>query len=273
MRLRQLSTTVAGLAMVLFAVGCSTVGEQFGFSPPVHKLIPEAKEFRDSTPAPPVSRELQKAPLPAFTVEPGDTLLVQPVELDAAVRLPADQTVLPDGTIELGVYGRPVVYGMTVPQVEAEVQRLVNAKEKTPQPVTVRLIGRQSKVYYVLGEVNSPGVFQLAGRETVLDGLMAAGGLNRQAAEGGIILSRPTDPCGCRVVLPVCYPQIVQLGDTSTNYQLQPGDRIYVPSKSLRESLFPKRNITPACCKLHAKCDLGAIQCPTPVACAPVPVQ
>ena len=42
---------------------------------------------------------------------------------------------------------------------------------------------------------------------------------------------------GCRVVLPVCYRQIVQLGDTTTNYQLQPGDRIYVPSQGFCESL------------------------------------
>ena len=37
-------------------------------------------------------------------------------------------------------------------------------------------------------------------------------------------------PDGCRVVLPICYDNIVQLGDTSTNYQLAPGDRIFVPS-------------------------------------------
>jgi len=38
-------------------------------------------------------------------------------------------------------------------------------------------------------------------------------------------------------VLPVCYRQIVQLGDTTTNYQLQPGDRIYVPAMSIWEQL------------------------------------
>jgi hypothetical protein len=44
-------------------------------------------------------------------------------------------------------------------------------------------------------------------------------------------------PDGCRIVLPVCYRQIVQLGDTTTNYQLQPGDRIYVPAMSFWEQL------------------------------------
>lgn len=274
MRFRRHCTTLAGLAIVFAAVGCSTIGEQLGFTVPAHVLLPQAEQFRDTTLAPPIARELHKAPLLAFTVEPGDTLLVQPVDLDAPIRLPADQTVLPDGTIELGTYGRPVVFGMTLAQIEAEVQRLINAKEKQPVPVTVRLIGRQSKVYYVLGEVNSPGAFQLNGRETVLDGLMAAGGLTREAVEGGIILARPTEPCGCRIVLPVCYPEIVQLGDTSTNYQLQPGDRIFVPSKSICDGLFGKKPVTPACCKLHTQCHLGAINCsPTcpPMEYAPVP--
>ena len=55
-----------------------------------------------------------------------------------------------------------------------------------------------------------------------------------------IILSRPSPPDGCRTVLPICYDQIVQLGDTSTNYQIQPGDRIYVPTRSMCESLKKK---------------------------------
>ena len=47
-------------------------------------------------------------------------------------------------------------------------------------------------------------------------------------------------------MLPVCYRQIVQLGDTTTNYQLQPGDRIYVPGQTLWEQL---------CGNKEGKCD------------------
>ena len=105
----------------------------------------------------------------------------------------------------------------------------------------MRLIGRESKVFYVLGEVNAPRAYPLAGRETVLDGILTAGGLTRQADMNRVILSRPTSPDGCRVVLPVCYNQIVQLGDTATNYQLQPGDRIYVPSQPAFAGFCKKR--------------------------------
>ena len=45
---------------------------------------------------------------------------------------------------------------------------------------------------------------------------------------------------------PVCYQQITQLGDTTTNYQLQPGDRVFVPSKGTLEGLLPQRCQSPA---------------------------
>ena len=58
-----------------------------------------------------------------------------------------------------------------------------------------------------------------------------------------ILFSRPTPPESCRDVLPVCYKQIVQLGDTTTNYQMRPGDRIFVPSltlcREMAQSLAP----------------------------------
>lgn len=240
----MLRATLAGCLALLAGTGCSTVGSTLGVSPPQYPLLDEAKAFRTIYPAPDGPRELAKSLQPTYVVEPGDVLLVQPVELDAPIRLAADQTVLPDGTIDLGRFGRPVVAGKTVPQIEVEVQQLVTAglKDKTePVTVAVRLINRVSKVFYVLGEVNAPGAFPLSGRETALDAIVIAGGLTRKAKEDMIILSRPSTPESCRTVLPVCYPQIVQLGDTTTNYQLQAGDRIFVPSRGVLDDLFGRR--------------------------------
>jgi protein involved in polysaccharide export with SLBB domain len=229
--------TAAGLIAV--AVGCSSLNPLAFRTGDVGKLLPEAKAFRNSVPMPPpVPRELDKTVLATYVVEPGDVLLVQPVNLDSPARVPSDQTILPDGKIDLGLYGRVQVAGKSIEQVEAQVQAVVQAKTANAGPINVRLVGRNSKVYYVLGQVNAPGSFPLQGRETVLDGIVSAGGLNARASRNNIILSRPTVPEGCRVVLPVCYRQIVQLGDTTTNYQLQPGDRIYVPAMTFWETLL-----------------------------------
>jgi polysaccharide export outer membrane protein len=241
--------------------GCSvSPGNYLILFPEGHPLIDQAQAMRSAAEETlPIPKELNKRVLPPYTVEPGDVLLVQPADLDAPIRLPGDQPVLTDGSINLGRYGRLIVAGQTIDQIETEIrvaiQNYLAVQPRPPAgtaaavgeprpplpsevgPITVRIVTRVSKVYYVLGEVSAPGSFTLNGRETVLDGILAAGGLNERASRRNIILARPTHPDGCRVVLPICYYEIVQLGDTSTNYQLAPGDRIYVPTRTLLEQL------------------------------------
>ncbi len=257
---------------VLGVVGCSTVGDSLGLSSPTYPLTKTAKAIRDSAPVPaPVARELAMELLPTHVVEPGDTLLVQPVELDAPIRLPPDQPVQPDGTIDLGQYGRPVVAGKTLQGVEDQIRDVIKAKNKDAVAITVRLLARPGKVFYVLGEVNAPGAFPITGHDTVLSAITQAGGLTRKASEQNIIVSRPTVPDGCRVVFPVCYTNIVQLGDTTTNYQLQTGDRVFVSSRGTLESFLPARcqKTTAACCRPQASCFGGG--CATSLAPVPAP--
>src|SRR4051812_34090320 len=160
--------------LALLACGplaCSTSsGTSFVLFPEGHRLIDSAREIRQSNTQPAaLPRELAKSVMGPYIVEPGDVLLVQPVNLDSTARLPGDQTILPDGTIQLGRYGRLQVAGKTVEQVEVEINAVVHAKTADAGPITARLVTRDSKVYYVLGEVNAPGAFQYKGRETVLD--------------------------------------------------------------------------------------------------------
>jgi protein involved in polysaccharide export with SLBB domain len=248
-----------GLPLCLLLAGCSVYpGNRLTLLPENHQLLDSARAMRRQTAPEALPRDLDKHLLRPYAVEPGDTLLVQPADnaLDSPVRLPADQPVLPDGTINLGRYGRLVVAGQTVDEIEAAVHAAVALQTPNPGPITVRVVARQSKVYYVLGDVNAPGAFQLTGRETVLDGLLAAGGLTDRASRRNIILSRPTPPGGCRIVLPVCYQEIVQLGDTTTNYQLAAGDRVYVPSRACWEGAFPSINRRDgrACCGPQLPC-------------------
>ncbi|MGL6097259.1 MAG: SLBB domain-containing protein, partial [Fimbriiglobus sp.] len=290
--LRILFAVVAA-GTVASATGCSTVGGMFGLSPPQYSLTPETVALRDAQSAgsAAIPKELSKSLLPEYVVEPGDTLLIYPIDLDSPVRLPGDQIVLPDGTIDLGRFGTPIVAGKTVNQIEAETHGLVLAGVRADEAeaaktrgktdtkptdtellrnarVNVRLVGRASKIFYVLGEVNAPGAFPLTGRETVLDGIIAAGNLTRKASHRNIVLARPTTVDGCRTVLPVCLDEIEQQADPTTNYQLQPGDRIFVPSKGTLEDFPPKRK--PGCGPCgHPKqpCPLGSAgsACASPI--------
>lgn len=241
------------LALLASATGCSTLSS---LGLPVtsgpYQLSDSAEAFRNAAGHPvTLPRELAKSVVPEYRVEPGDVLVVEPTRFDSTIRLPSDQPVQPDGTIEIGRFGRAFVAGKTTSEIEIQVQALIDGQlraesekalddpldEPSDSTISVRLLNKESKVFYVIGEVNAPGTYPLVGRETILDAIMTAGGVTAQANEHKLIFVRPTAPDDCRVVLPVCYRQIVQIGDTSTNYQLMPGDRIYVPSMTLHDDI------------------------------------
>ena len=241
-------------SLCLLLQGCAGgAAGQLPFGTATHRLLESTEQLRYANPAPmELPRELNLGVLPAYYVEPGDVLLVQPTDIESPVRLPNDQTVLPDGTIELGPYGRLQVVGLTTEQIEQQVRQVVASQTPNAGPITVRLLSRQSKVFYILGEVNSPGAYPITGRETVLDAIIAGGGLTDAADQSRITYTQPTTPDSCRVVLPVCYREIVQQGNTSTNYQIGPGDRVFVPSKTLCQDIMEI---------LHGRPDPGCPPC------------
>ena len=71
----------------------------------------------------------------------------------------------------------------------------------------------------------------------MLDAILVAGGIAENASLKNISLVRPC-ATGPGEILGIDYKAITQLGDASTNYQLRPGDRIYIPSKGIKETLF-----------------------------------
>jgi polysaccharide biosynthesis/export protein len=237
--MRRRSLRIAACAVFLAGpVGCGTVGQ--GVSPLADRypLGDRARAARICVPED-LPRELNKTTLEEFRVEPGDGLLILPSELESKVRLPSDQTVLADGTIDLGKYGRLYVAGKSVPEIEAAVQAAVKKVEDDEEVgfIDVRLVNRQSKAFYVLGEVTTPGKFQLVGNETVLDGILTAGGMTDRSSWRDVILVRPIGD-GTGWVLKVDIGAVIRLGEAATNYQLCPGDRIYVGSRHLLDLIF-----------------------------------
>ncbi|MBY0227772.1 MAG: hypothetical protein K2W96_00690, partial [Gemmataceae bacterium] len=71
--------------------------------------------------------------------------------------------------------------------------------------------------------------FPVTGNETVLDAITNVAGLPAVASNKKIWVARPA-PANhpCLQVLPVDWRAITEGGATGTNYQLFPGDRVYV---------------------------------------------
>ncbi len=260
------------LTLMMSQTGCRTAASMgLPVSSGSHSLLSYAKNTRQKVGHPSgMPTELAKLTLPAHRVEAGDVMVIEPNDFNSPVRLSADQTVQQDGTIELGSYGRLQVAGMSVEEIQNQVQAAITNQETkklqtkialashregranavadeleaTDFGVTVRLVNKDSGLYYVMGEVNAPGSYPLVGHETVLDAIIAAGGLSDRCNDHKIILTRPQTGDQPRTIVPVCYQQILQLGDVTTNYQLLPGDRIYVPSLTLWEDIKQSLNWT-----------------------------
>jgi polysaccharide export outer membrane protein len=179
-------------------------------------------------------RELHKVPLPLYVIEPPD-------ELEIAIKPPTDDpapstfTVQPDGFVDLGFPGDVFVAGLTLVEAEERIAAQLAAlpKEKNggsngKYQVSVRLANNQSKFYYVVGAVGNPGRFKSSGNETVLDAILIAG-LRSNSVPEKAYLARPHPAGAPDQMLKIDWFGIRDRGDTLTNYQIQPGDRIIVP--------------------------------------------
>ncbi len=228
--------------------GCSNLG--LTLWPSQLPILAKAKDYASRSPLPSgLEHEFVKQALPEYFVEPGDRLLIEPIELDSDFQIAGDQVVLVDGSVDLGRYGRVRVAGLTVEQIEIAVVNQINEVADKRFNINVQLLETNAAQVYVLGAVGSPGAFNIGGNETVLDAILMAGGLTSKASPCDIILVRPTDSCDRRVVQRVCFRQITQLGDVTSNYQIQPGDRVVVGERTLREELvFWKQASACPCC-------------------------
>jgi polysaccharide export outer membrane protein len=178
-------------------------------------------------------RELHMVSLPPHVVAPRD-------ELDVAVKPAVPDlaqttfTVQAEGIIDLGFLGDVYVAGLTLAQVEIKIAQILmlNAgpnPPRDPYKVSVRLAsGSSSKSYYVIGTVTTQGRFPITGNETVLDAILTAG-LRTNSLPEKAYLVRPHPAGGPDQVLRIDWFGIKDRGDTLTNYQVLPGDRIVVP--------------------------------------------
>jgi polysaccharide biosynthesis/export protein len=148
-----------------------------------------------------------------------------------------EHLVRPDGTISLGTYGCVYVAGMTLNQAKCRIEEHLARFFLNPQ-VAVDVFAYNSKKFYVILDGGGFGMqvfpFPSTGNETVLDAISNINGLAPVSSLRRIWVARPS-PCGhpCDQVLPVDWLAIVKGGSTCTNYQLFPGDRVYVDADCL----------------------------------------
>lgn len=148
-----------------------------------------------------------------------------------------EHLVRPDGTISLGTYGYVYVAGMTLGQIKCVIEKHLSKWVLNPK-VSVDVFAYNSKKYYVIYDGGGFGQFVLSfpytGYETVLDAVAKTNGLPAVSSKRKIWVARPAPDClGRSQILPVDWRAITEGGVTRTNYQLMPGDRVYVHADAL----------------------------------------
>ena len=148
--------------------------------------------------------------------------------------------VRPDGTIGLGTYGGVRVVGQTLNQAKATIEEFLSKKLIAPE-VSVDVAAYNSKIFYVIYDGGGRGQqvarLPITGNETVLDAVSQLFGLSPVSSQQHIWLARPTPAAnGQDLILPVDWVAITRSARTATNYQLMPGDRIYVKANPLIET-------------------------------------
>jgi protein involved in polysaccharide export with SLBB domain len=147
-----------------------------------------------------------------------------------------EHLVGPDGTVNLGTYGRVYVAGMTLAEAKQAVEVQLSKQLDDPK-VAMDVFAFNSKVYYIVldgsGYGDAVSRVPITGNETVLDALAQVNGLTRVSTKH-IWIARPAPGgVGCDQILPVKWDEIVKGAGTATNYQVLPGDRIFVSGSKL----------------------------------------
>jgi polysaccharide export outer membrane protein len=137
-----------------------------------------------------------------------------------------------DGTVTLGSYGSVPLAGLTLAQAKAAIEKHLSGTLLNPE-ISINVSGFNSKVYYVIFDGAGFGQqiyrFPITGNETVLDAIANLQGLPAVASKRRMWLARPAPMNrGCYQILPIDWEVITEAGATDTNWQLFPGDRIYV---------------------------------------------
>lgn len=157
------------------------------------------------------------------------------VQLGAPQQIAGEYIVGPDGAVTLGSYGSVRVVGMTVAEAKRVVEAYLGRYLEAPA-ISLSVAAYNSKVFYVImqGAGLGDGIFRLpvTGNETVLDALSQLNGLELVSSKK-IWIARPNREPGSVQILPVDYYAITELAETNTNYQLLPGDRLFVAEDKL----------------------------------------
>jgi polysaccharide export outer membrane protein len=165
-----------------------------------------------------------------YVIGPGDTIQVfvwRNPELSVTV------PVRPDGKISTPLVEDVVAVGKTPSQLAREMENVLGAYIRSPQVniIVTNALSAYSQIT-VVGQVTKPQTLAYKAGMTVMDVMLAVGGLTNFAAGNRAKLVRK-DPGGKEIQIKVRLQDLLEKGKMSENVGVRPGDVLVVP-----ESIF-----------------------------------
>jgi protein involved in polysaccharide export with SLBB domain len=184
-----------------------------------------------TTTQPPVQALPDASPhqTPRLTLKAGD---VVEIKFAYASQFNENQTVRPDGKIELQLIGEVVAQGKSPSELRKELIGLYSTQLKHPELAVVVRSFYERRIF-VGGEVNKPGPIDIPGEMTALEAIMQAGGFNLEKAEvRNVVVVRNLE--GRMVGQSLDFKEALA-GREAQPFYLQPRDIVYVPRTTITD--------------------------------------
>lgn len=163
---------------------------------------------------------------PTYQIGAGDNLKIFVWHNDD---LSAEVPVRPDGRISLPLVPDMMAAGKAPTDLAADIEAQLRNFVQDPvvTVIVTSFTGPYSQQVRVIGQVAKPQAVTYRADMSVLDAVIAVGGLTNLAAGNRATIIRKAN--GQDIRIPVALDDILQDGDLSANRKLFPGDVVIVP--------------------------------------------
>jgi polysaccharide export outer membrane protein len=168
----------------------------------------------------------QTQPPSEYRVGSKDVLQIDVYGVDSLRNL--EVTVSEVGKITLPLLGEVDVNGLTKSEVEQKLVGLLSQSILRNPQVTVLIKSYQSKVVYLIGAFQKPGVYPLLSRQTLLETIVQAGGPAINAGKEVIVVRKQDGGEGNSLRLSL--EDLMYNVDARFDIPLQPNDIINIPA-------------------------------------------
>ncbi len=212
---------------VAFVVGCSSPSRNARTFDP--RSTAQMAEFQSIAPTNHVNPAWLQPSQEPHRLGPGDQL---DIELLGNTDGIASTFVGPDGKIYFHLLPGLQVWGLSLAETKALLEKELTRYIRSPQ-IALTLRAVHSRRVWVMGRVNTPGIYTLNAPMTVIEAISKAGGLFTSRFSGSteeladlqhsFVMRRGQ-------MLPINLDALIRGGDTSQNIYMEPDDFVYLPS-------------------------------------------